>query len=77
MEDLCRRTNVAGVALGCLSGHAVMLPLLLLCRGFLGVGSTIGRVLRGEEMGQNRTLPELKDRRSDLPCSNYMPCVGE
>lgn len=45
--------------------------------GFLGVGSTIGRILRAKEMGQNRTLPQLKDRRSDLPCSNYMPCVGE
>lgn len=33
MEDLYGRTNVAGVAFGCLSGHVAM---LLLRRGFLG-----------------------------------------
>ena len=45
---------MAGVALSYLSGHVDM--LLLLRRGFLGVGSTVRRMVRGEEMGQNKTL---------------------
>lgn len=41
-EDLCRRTNVAGVALGCPSGHfaAAAAAAAAAASGFLGVGST-------------------------------------
>lgn len=45
---------MTGVALGCVSGHVAM--LVLLRRGFLGVGSTVRRMLRVEEMGQSKTL---------------------
>lgn len=51
---------MTGVALGCVSGHVAMLVLVLLLvllrRGFLGVGSTVRRMLRVEEMGQSKNL---------------------
>jgi hypothetical protein len=64
---------VAGVALSYLSGHVDM--LLLLRRGFLGVGSTVRRMLRGEEMGQNKPCgAEGHTVRFSMTCT---PCVGE
>lgn len=72
--DKCGRRGVGLPEWSCC--HIVILPCCC-C-----VGVSWGRIYHRpdsarERDGTEQNPAELKDRRSDLPCSNYMPCVGE